>query len=33
MAALNKTITLEFMVVGHTKFALDSCFGLIKQQF
>ena len=33
MAALNKTITLEFMVVGHTKFALDSCFGLIKQWF
>lgn len=33
MAGLNKTITLEFLIVGHTKFMPDSCFGLIKQRF
>ena len=33
MASLNETITLSFMVVGHTKFTPDSCFGLIKQRF
>ncbi len=26
-------ITLSFMVVGHTKFTADSCFGLLKQRF
>ena len=33
MTGLNKTIALSFMVVGHTKFTPDSCFGLIKQRF
>ena len=27
------SITLSFMVVGHTKFTPDSCFGLVKQQY
>ena len=30
---LSKTVTLSFMVVGHTKFTPDSCFGLLKQRF
>ena len=30
---LNDSITLSFMIVGHTKFSPDSCFGLLKQQF
>ena len=30
---LNESITLSFMVVGHTKFSPDSCFGLLKQKF
>ena len=33
MTGLNKCITLSFMVVGHTKFTPDSCFGLLKQKF
>ena len=33
MAGLNQSITLSFMIVGHTKFTPDSCFGLIKQRF
>ena len=33
MVGLNDTITLSFMIVGHTKFSPDSCFGLLKQQF
>ena len=33
MSGLNHTITLSFMVVGHTKFTPDSCFGLLKQCF
>ena len=32
MNGLNKTITLSFMIVGHTKFMPDSCFGLLKQK-
>ena len=32
MNGLNKTITLSFMIVGHTKFMPDSCFGLLKQR-
>jgi hypothetical protein len=30
---LYKTIHLHFMVAGHTKFAPDWCFGLLKQAF
>ena len=33
MVGLNVSITLSFMVVGHTKFMPDSCFGLFKQCF
>ena len=27
------SITLSFLVVGHTKFALDWCFGLCKRHY
>ena len=30
MVGLNKKITLSFLVVGHTKFSPDWCFGLFK---
>jgi hypothetical protein len=30
---LHKSITLNFLVAGHTKFAPDWCFGLLKQAF
>jgi hypothetical protein len=30
---LHKSITLNFLVTGHTKFAPDWCFGLVKQAF
>ena len=30
---LNDSISLSFMIVGHTKFSPDSCFGLFKQKF
>lgn len=33
MMGLNKSITYSFLVVGHTKFTPDSCFGLLKQRF
>ena len=33
MTGLNESITLSFMLVGHTKFTPDSCFGLLKQRF
>ena len=33
MTGLSDSITLSFMIVGHTKFTPDSCFGLLKQQF
>ena len=33
MTGLNKKITLSFMVVGHTKFSPNWCFGLFKQTF
>ena len=32
MTGLHKSITLSFLVVGHTKFAPDWCFGLLKKQ-
>ena len=30
---LHKTISLNFLIAGHTKFAPDGCFGLLKQAF
>ena len=33
MAGLNKHIEISFMLVGHTKFAPDWAFGLLKQKF
>ncbi|ELU14415.1 hypothetical protein CAPTEDRAFT_217555 [Capitella teleta] len=30
---LHKSITLNFLVAGHTKFAPDLCIGLLKQEF
>ena len=33
MVGLHQHITLSFLPVGHTKFATDACFGLIKQRF
>ena len=33
MRGLHKTIRLSFMLVGHTKFSPDWCFGLFKKKF
>ena len=33
MVGLHQEITLSFLLVGHTKFAPDWCFGLFKQVF
>ena len=33
MVGLHKHITLSFLIVGHTKFSPDWCFGLLKQRF
>ena len=33
MRGLHKSITISFMLVGHTKFSPDWCFGLLKQRF
>ena len=33
MVGLNRTITVSFLIVGHTKFSPDWCFGLFKQAF
>ena len=33
LVGLNKKITLSFLIVGHTKFSPDWCFGLFKQAF
>ncbi|XP_055955699.1 uncharacterized protein LOC126815989 isoform X1 [Patella vulgata] len=33
MHGLHRTVTLNFLITGHTKFAPDWCFGLIKQKF
>ena len=30
LSGLNKSITLSFLIVGHTKFSPDWCFGLFK---
>ena len=33
LASLNRKIEISFLLVGHTKFAPDWCFGLLKQKF
>ena len=33
LCGLNKKITLSFLIVGHTKFSPDWCFGLFKQLY
>ena len=33
ITGLHKSITISFLLVGHTKFAPDWCFGLLKQRF
>ena len=33
MCGLNRKIEISFLLVGHTKFAPDWCFGLLKQKF
>jgi hypothetical protein len=33
IVGLHAKINLSFLIVGHTKFAPDCCFGLIKQRF
>lgn len=33
LVGVHASVTLNFMVSGHTKFAPDWCFGLLKQSF
>jgi len=33
LVGLNQSVTISFLLVGHTKFAPDWCFGLFKQRF
>ena len=33
MTGLHDSITISFLIVGHTKFAPDGCFGLLKREF
>ena len=33
LCGLNSKIEISFLLVGHTKFAPDWCFGLLKQKF
>ena len=33
LTGLNRTIQISFLPAGHTKFAPDRCFGLLKQNF
>ena len=33
LTGLHHKITISFMVVGHTKFAPDGCFGMVKRSF
>ena len=33
LIGLHQTIDLSFMLVGHTKFSPDWCFGLLKQRY
>ena len=32
MCGIYDSVTLSFMIVGHTKFSPDWCFGLLKQR-
>ena len=32
-AGLHTSVTLSFLIAGHTKFSLDWCFGMFKSQF
>ena len=33
LVGLHESITLSFLIVGHTKFSPDWCFGLFKRRF
>jgi len=33
MVGLHDSVTMSFMLVGHTKFSPDWCFGLLKQKY
>ena len=33
LTGLHHTISLHFMITGHTKFSPDACFGLVKRKF
>ena len=33
LAGLHQDVKISFLPVGHTKFAPDWCFGLLKQQY
>ena len=33
MVGLHDSVTMSFMLVGHTKFCQDWCFGLLKQRY
>ena len=33
LTGLHRTVRMSFMLVGHTKFAPDWCFGLFKQRY
>ena len=33
LTGLHRTVTISFMLVGHTKFSPDWCFGLFKQRY
>ena len=33
LCGLNRSIEISFLLVGHTKFAPDWCFGLLKQKY
>ncbi len=33
MNGLHESITISFMLVGHTMLSPESCFGLLKQKF
>ena len=33
LAGLSMKVEISFMLVGHTKFAPDWCFGLLKQKY
>ena len=33
LTGLHKEITISFLLVGHTKFSPDQCFGLFKRKY